>query len=266
MTLEQALILALSITSTISGGLAAALASQSNARFARRGLVLAANVFVLPVFAWLIVRAAGVEDGALGLVLCAAAPGGSTGPLMALLARGDPRIATQAFVLLAFAGVASALVVTSIVEADRLGDVARAAAIVLVTSVLPLAIGLLLGRHRSRLAAAIAPWTSRLSVGLLIATLVLLASRHGSSADAKTLLASTPLVVASLMIGAAGTSKGAVLAIAQISAVRNLTLVLVVLSAISAPPAAISAVLAYGLIMYVGSAFVAVAARVYARS
>ena len=55
------------------------------------------------------------------------------------------------------------------------------------------------------------------------------------------------------------------LAAAQVSAVRNLTLGLVVLTAARAPAAATAALLTYGLVMYVGASIVAAFARYSAR-
>ena len=54
-----------------------------------------------------------------------------------------------------------------------------------------------------------------------------------------------------LAIGAAVDGRAARIAVAQVSAVRNLTLVLLVLAVVGAPPAETMAALGYGLAMYV---------------
>lgn len=261
MNAEGVLILALSVASTVSAGVSAGIAEREARLGGRAAIVIGANLLALPLLAWLLGRAAGLGAAGAGLVIAAAAPGGSTGPLMAVVAGGDARAATRLFLMLTLAGTAGALAATIAVDAGGVAAVARAAAIVLAASVAPLLAGFALGTRRRALGARLAPWLSRLSLLLLVATIGLLAARHLHTATAPALGLGAVLVVASLAIGLAATPRAARLATAQVSAVRNLTLALVVLAAVDAAPEAIAAVLSYGLVMYIGTGVVAVVAR-----
>jgi hypothetical protein len=64
-----------------------------------------------------------------------------------------------------------------------------------------------------------------------------------------------------MLLGLLALPRRRAIAAAQVSAVRNLTLALVVLAAIGAPPEATTAVLAYGLVMYAGAVALAAIAR-----
>jgi hypothetical protein len=272
VNLEVTLILALSVVSTASAGVASALArpapppaptaaAGTSPCAMRDALVAGANLVALPLVAWLVARPAALGEATAGVVLAAAAPAGSTGPLLAKLAGGDARAAARPFVPLALGGAASALVVTFALDPSGLGAVARAAAIVLLASAGPLVLGQQLGSRRPALAGRLAGWLSGSSVVLLLATMALLAARHAHRATLAALAASAVVVALSFAIGKLGRTRGEVLALAQVSAVRNLTLVLVVLAAVGAPAAATAAALSYGLVMYVGAAAVALGAR-----
>ena len=253
MTTERVLVFALAVVSTLAAGLAAGLAADGSRAPAlsprRLVVVIAANVLALPLATWLALRAASLEGP--GLVLAAAAPGGSTGPLLALLGRADARVAAVSFLALALAGTASALVATIAVDVAGLAAVAAAGAAVLATSVVPLVAGLALRARRPTRAAAWQPWLSRAGLALLVATIAVLARGHGDAARAADVAVGGLVTVAALAIGLVVTGRAARIAVAQVSAVRNLTLALVVLAATGAPPAASLSVLGYGLAMYV---------------
>jgi BASS family bile acid:Na+ symporter len=260
VTAESALILALAIASTGSAGIAAGMSGEAGA-VARRELaaVVAGNLLLLPALAWLLARGLGAAAG-FGLIVSAAAPGGSTGPLLAIFAGGDAKVAARLFVVLTVAGTAGALAATLAVGPGGAATVARAALIVTATAIAPLAAGLALAARRRATAARIAPWLSRVSLALLVVTIALLTIRHAHRTVLADLAAATVIVAASLALGALA-GRGRALATAQVSAVRNLTLALVVVAAVGAPPEATGAVLGYGLVMYLATGAVAIAAR-----
>lgn len=260
MTVEGALILVLAIASTSSAGIAAGLAGKDGA-IGRGELaaVVAGNLIALPVLAWLLSSGLGSAAG-FGLIVAAAAPGGSTGPVLAVVAGGDARFAARLFVVLTVAGTAGALAASLVVGPGGAASVARAAVIVAAAAIGPLAAGLALAARRRDLAIRLAPWLSRASLALLVVTIGLLTVRHAHRAALPDLAASTVIVAASLALGAlAGRGRG--LATAQVSAVRNLSLALVVVAAVGAPPEATGAVLGYGLVMYLAAGAVAIIAR-----
>ena len=105
-------------------------------------------------------------------------------------------------------------------------------------------------------------WTSRVGALLLIAVVAaLIITRSSPLAPARALALSAALVGASMAPALLIGDRARRLAVAQVGAVRNLTLALVVLTAVAAPPAAVGATLSFGLVMYAATALVAAAAR-----
>lgn len=250
VSFERILVVALAIASTLAAGLTPAPGERTAIAASRLALATAANVIALPLVAYLLVRVGSME-GAGGLVLAAAAPGGSTGPLLAVLGRGDGAAAAFMFVVLTFAGMAAALLATLALNVAGMTTVLVASFIVVVSSVTPLLIGLGIRARRPTIAAAWQPWLSRLSLILLVATIALLAVEHGHAARATSVIVGAVITLLALCIGRLVDGSAARVAVAQVSAVRNLTLVLLVLAVVGAPAVDTMAVLAYGLSMYV---------------
>ena len=260
MSAERVLVVALAVTSTLAAGLAAQVGGAVRLPPRRLALVIAANVIALPLLTYAGLRLAAVDAGA-GLMLAAAAPGGSTGPLLAVLGRGDAAIAAVAFVALTLVGMVAAIGATIALDAAGLGAIVRASLVVTASSVGPLLIGLAARRRWPARAARWQPWLARVSLVLLVATIVLLAVRHGESARAVDVAVGAIVTVVALAIGLVVDGRAARVAVAQVSAVRNLTLVLLVLAVIGAAPAETMAALAFGLAMYVVTLGAAVAWR-----
>jgi bile acid:Na+ symporter, BASS family len=250
VSVERLLVVVLAIASTLAAGLAADARGGSRLRAGRLALVAGANGIALPLLAYGLVRLIGL-DGAGGLVIAAAAPGGSTGPLLAILARGDAAIAMVLFVVLTLVGKAAALIATMALDVAGVQAVLFASLVVVSSSVGPLLAGLAIRAWRPAIARRWQPWVSRLSLALLVATIALLAARHGDAARAADIVVGLLLTLAALAIGLLAEGRTARIAVAQVSAVRNLTLALLVLAVVGAPPAATMSVLAYGLAMYV---------------
>jgi BASS family bile acid:Na+ symporter len=250
MSVERVLVVALAVASTLAAGLAADARARSSIRAGRLALVTVANIVALPLTAYVLARVASV-DAVGGLVLAAAAPGGSTGPLLALLGRGDAPTAAIAFLVLTLAGMVAALIATMALDVAGVATVAVASLVVVVTSVGPLLAGVAIRARRPAIAVAWQPWLSRLSLALLVATIAVLAVRHGDAARAESIIVGAVVTLVALCIGLLVDGRAARVAVAQVSAVRNLTLVLLVLAVVGAPPADTMAVLAYGLAMYV---------------
>lgn len=250
MSIERVLVVALALTSTMAAGLAADARAPARLGGWRMVALVAGNVVALPLLTYLVTRVAAV-DGAGGLVLAAAAPGGSTGPLLAILSRGEAATAARAFVALTIAGMVAALIATAALDVAGLGAVALATVVVAVSSLGPLLAGLAVRARRPAEAVRWQPWLSRLSLALLLATIAALTVRHHDAARPGPLLVGAVLTVAALALGRLAPAGGARVATAQVSAVRNLTLVLLVLTVVRAPAADTMAALAAGLAMYV---------------
>jgi BASS family bile acid:Na+ symporter len=266
MKAADALVLLLSIASMLAAGLAAGRSTARSPRSGWRGAALVgSNLVVLPMIALVASGALALGPATLGVMLAAAAPGGSSGPLLAGLAGGEPRAAMRLFIVLTFAGTGTALGVVGMMQAAGLVEVGRAAAIVLVVSIVPLAVAYLAASRWPSLDPRVDAWLSRASALLLLVTVGLLGFQHAAEASLSAAAASLPIVGISLALGLLMRGRKEALAAAQVSAVRNLTLGLVVLTAVRAPAAATAALLTYGLVMYAGASIVVAFARYSSR-
>jgi BASS family bile acid:Na+ symporter len=238
----------------------AATAGDFRALARRRGLVLlaiAANVIVLPGLAAGLVATAGLApEVALGVVLAAAAPGGGTGALLTLHARGDLAVSTGLQVLLAPLGLVAvpvwaAAAGQSVVPAGGLGLLVVGGG--LLGQVVPLAAGMWLRRSHPKAAERVHP-VARRAADVLLAGLVLYFVITGVGLLPQVGWAG--LTVIAVLV--AGSLTPILLrrlgpvpqrrAVAMTTGVRNLTLGL--FFAAAASPAVVLAVLAYGLVMY----------------
>jgi BASS family bile acid:Na+ symporter len=180
-----------------------------------------------------------------------------------MLSRGDEGAAAALFAVLTVAGTVTALAATLVFDVAGAGAVARAAALVTAVSLGPLVLGVVLRARRPAFAAALARWLSRLGALLLVAVVIALARAHGGDlAGTGTLGASVVLLALSALPALALAARGRRIAATQVALVKNLTLALVVLAAVGAPPAAVGAVLSFGLVMYVIAAGFAILVRV----
>jgi bile acid:Na+ symporter, BASS family len=260
--MERLLIVGLSIASTFAAGLAVP-REVVRAPSARRGLAafVLVQTIVLPALALAIAHAWDLGWAGAGLALAAAAAAGPTGPVLAVVAGGDAAVATRLFVPTTLVGTAVAVAVTFGLEDTEVGRVALASGWVTAASLAPLALGLALRRHRPQRAVALARVASSASVVLLVLTIAVLTARHWWRAQAIDLALSAVLVVVSMLPALWVRARASALATAQVGGVRNLSLALLVLAGIGAPPRASVAVLAYGLTMYVVTGSLALWAR-----
>ena len=264
---EQMLVVALSLTSTFAAGLAVERVDAPAAIGRRRmaTLVLASGI-VLPLFAFALDRWLALGVAGLGLVIASASPGGSTGPLLAVVGRGDATTATRMFVASTLFGTLTAIAVLVMRDAFAFDLIARASVIVVACSIAPLGSGLALRRWRPSWARVLGPASARLGIVLLVTTVVLLCVRHLESADALDLVVAAVLVLVSLVPALFVRGRAQRIAVAQVSAVHNIALAMLVLAALGVPGRATIAVLAYGLVMYVAAAVLVVVERTRSRA
>jgi BASS family bile acid:Na+ symporter len=257
--MSAALVIALSIASTLAAGLACELAGLRHALASRvTWATLAGNLVVVPLIAWIVLPSLVAGPAVIGLVLVAAAPGGGIGPLLALLGRGDTALAGALFLVLSLAGTVVALAATLVLD---VAGVLRAAGFVAASAIAPLAIGLLVNRHAPRLARFILPWASRLGALLLVATVVWFSVKHGRDLSARVVGAAAVLGAASVLVGwlaSRGANRAVTVAVVEISLVRNVALALVVVTGLGGATDAIMSVLTYALVMLVGGGAIVV--------
>jgi BASS family bile acid:Na+ symporter len=256
---STAAVAVLLVASMLAVGTAAGL-DDFRALAARRATVaiaVAANVIALPALAvGLTAAAEPAPEVTLGVVLAAAAPGGGTGALLTLYARGDPAVSAGLQVLLAPLGLVSipvwaAAAGQSVVPAGGAGLLVVGGG--LLGQLVPLAAGMWLRRSRPPVAQRVHR-AARRTADVLLAGLVLYfvitgvgrLPEIGEAAvgviAALVTVSLTPLVLP--WLGPAPQRR----AVAMTSGVRNLTLGL--FFAAAASPGVVLAVLAYGLLMY----------------
>lgn len=225
---------------------------------ARRALVAGAvvvNVIVLPGLAVVLVTAAGLRpDVALGVLLAAAAPGGGTGALLTLHARGDLAVSTALQVVLAPIGLLGVPVWAAVAGQSVIPSGAAGPALVaggLFGQVAPLAVGMWLRRSRPGTAARVHTVARRVA-DLLLAGLVLyflITGLHRLPEVGLPGVAVVAVLVAAGLAPLAGPGAAPQRrAVAMTTGVRNLTLGL--FFAAAAPPTVTLTLLTYGLIMY----------------
>lgn len=221
------------------------------------GVALLANLALLPLLALALLWLLDVDGSArTGVLVAAAAPGGGTGALLSLHARGD---VAHAVVLQAVLAV-SALLVTPLwlAGASRDVDVTPVVVGLVVLQLGPLAAGALLRAGRQRTAERVHPVARRVadvSLVCLVAGLLVTEGHRVADVGAAALLAAGLLVLASLAVVAVPSGPPAVRrATAMTTAVRNLSLGLLVARFTDDPEGVALVVLAYGLVMYVVSA------------
>jgi BASS family bile acid:Na+ symporter len=236
---------------------------------AGRRLVLVAavvvNVVLVPALAVLACAVAGLPAAtALGTVLAAAAPGGGTGALLTLHARGDLAVSAALQGVLAPLGLCSVPVWAAVSGHDVVPSGWAGAALVaggLVGQVAPLVVGMWLRRRDPGRAARVHRVARRVADVLLAALVVYFLVTAGGQLPG---MGWHPLVVVGVLVAVclSATALGRLgepgvrRAVGMTSAVRNLSLALFV--AAPAGAAVVLALLLYGLVMYVLSVPVAV--------
>jgi bile acid:Na+ symporter, BASS family len=227
---------------------------------ARRRTVLAVavavNVAAVPGLAVLACRGAALAPAAtLGIVLAAAAPGGGTGALLTLHARGDLAMSAALQAVLAPLGLLAIPLWTAVAGQDVVPTGWVGAAVVvggLVGQLAPLAVGMWL-RQRHPVTAQRVHRVARRIADLLLAAVVayflITAGRQLPTLGWAPLAVAGLLVVACLSVAAPAIgTPGERRSVGMTTAVRNLSLALFVAAATSA--GAVLVLLAYGLVMY----------------
>jgi bile acid:Na+ symporter, BASS family len=220
------------------------------------GLMLVANLVAMPLVALgLSELMALAEAPRTALLLCAMCAGGSSGPALVGLARGD--VGTSGPVTLTLVAASSLVATlgasTGVVETSLL----------LLAQVVPMAIGAAITAWRPLLAERMRRPVSRLASLTLFAVIggfVFMRGGETRQHDLAFLGAVVVMIAASLAVGWVGTRRVAVRSAGALTTgVRNLSLAL--LLAASRPPAVQSGVLFYGLFMFVIAAVFALLVR-----
>lgn len=262
--MTSVVLVVLLVTSMLAIG--ANLTTDSFVELTRRptSLVIAvvANVVAVPAVAAAAVSLIDFSAPvALGIVVSAAACGGSSGPLLVRHAGGSLALAVSLQAMLALLALAAVPLWMLVLSSESAFDLERAAGLVaglLVAQVVPFAVGMVLRRQRPRTADRVHATAGRIADLLLLGIILWFAVTtlsHIADLPAATL----PVIVLLVSVTLAayglprlqGPSERA--AVSMITAIRNLTLALLVVSLSTSPDLAVTTVLTYGFVMYVGA-------------
>lgn len=220
-------------------------------------LAVLANVVVVPGLAWGLASLAGLgSDATLGIVLAAAAPGGGTGALLTLHARGDLAVGAALQGVYAPLGLLSVPLWAWAAGYDLVPTGLGGVVLVvggLLGQVVPVAAGMLLRRRRPETAGRVHR-VSRRAADVVLAALVLYFLATGVTRlpevgwAAVGVIGAVVLACLSLVLLPVFDPAAARRAVAMTTAVRNLSLALFVADA--AGPVVVLTLLAYGLLMY----------------
>ena len=263
--MTSAVLVVLLVTSMLAIG--ANLTADAFVQLARRPTALAiavlANVVLVPAVAALAVTCVGFPDPvALGIVVSAAACGGSSGPLLARHAGGSLALAVSLQALLAILALVAVPLWMLTLSSGTAFDFERSAGLVaglLIAQVVPFVAGMALRARHLDIAARVHVVAGRMADLLLVGIVAWFAvttMTHVTELPVATL----PVIVLLVCItfGAYALPKlqgpGDRSAVSIITGIRNLTLALLVVSLGDSRELAVTTVLAYGLVMYVVAA------------
>lgn len=236
----------------------------------RRGLLafgIAINVVVVPLLLFGLALGLGLESGVMiGLLVCAVAPGGPTGPLFTRIAGADLGFATSLQVCLCFIALLTAptsleLLGGTSTDATLLWPMARTLALY---QLLPLCAGMALRRRHELLARRLAKPIGLLANALLLAIIVGMLATKGEILFAQppavhALTCAFVLVPIGLGLVWPG-ERPTMLAAGFVTTVRNLSIALLLSATFfAADPSVDAVILVWGFYMMIPPALFAMA-------
>jgi BASS family bile acid:Na+ symporter len=214
------------------------------------------NVVLLPGLAWLATSALGLPvEVALGVLLCAAAPGGPTGALYSNTARADLAFAAGMTILLPAIGVVATPLILSL--AVELPDGASVPVVPMVSTLIalqlaPLAAGMLVRRRNAKIADRMAPvatMVANVTLGLIVVLLSVLKGELLFGISGATYLALFGLIGGAMLLGyLGGREPSRARAGALVAGCRNISVSIMLASTFFVDPVVDATVLAFGLI------------------
>jgi BASS family bile acid:Na+ symporter len=220
--------------------------------------MVAVNLVVFPALVWALMMWVGAPPGlAAGVLLCAAAPGGPTGPLFTRLAGGDLGFATAAMVVLGFLGLVTAPATVSLMLGSSGGEglLGPMFTTLAVYQIAPLTAAMLVRRAAPDLARRLAVPAARLANLCLVAVILGLLVARGEA------LLSVGFGLQAALVGAllpwlapvalAADAGGTLRAAGIVTAVRNLSIALLLSHSFFADPQTDVGILVWGFWMMV---------------
>ncbi len=230
------------------------------ARILALGLVV--NFVAIPALMLLFVKAFAIDGPvAVGLVLCALAPGGGVGTLFVDYARGDVGLSVGLLLGLTFSSVVLTPILLGLWTG---GDVSAALSattwptmkLILVFQVVPLVAGLLLRRYAESRTRRVQPWIARIARWLMlgiIAAYIVIKGQLLLANGLRPFVVSVGANLASFLLGWSSLLRPNAerVSLGLTSMNRNLALALLLAATFFKHPSTIVTVLAYGLLMLI---------------
>lgn len=217
------------------------------------------NVLLRPALAWMCARLLQLDPRvAIGVMLCAAAPGGPTSALYSNTARADlPFAAAMTILLPAIGVVTTPLILSLAVELPAGAEVPLLTMIgsLIAMQVVPLSLGMFVRRRWPRLAARLVPWAAGLANAVLAGLVVMLTALKGDlmlEISGPTWLALLGLTGLALLLGGAAdrSRPASARAGALVAACRNVSVAIMLASVYFADPVTDATVLTFGFVTF----------------
>jgi len=236
---------------------------QFRALLARRRVVAATllvNLAAIPGLAWALGAALELPaEVVIGVMLCAAAPGGPVSALFTATAGADLVLTASMTILLPTLGViATPLILSATVDLPAGAEVPVAPMIgtLVVFQVIPLVTAMIIRRRRLELAERLLPYARGTANAVLLALVIGLSIVEGKvllSIDAPTYLTLLAVLLASLILGylAARPERDMARAGALVAGCRNISAAIMLAATFFPGPVVNATILAYGLMSFV---------------
>ncbi|HBS06775.1 MAG TPA: hypothetical protein DEA96_17530 [Leptospiraceae bacterium] len=255
--LQDSLVIALNGSAMLAMGLALPVSSvmHSVKEVGPLSRGLAINLFLAPLIAWGLAMAFEFSAAAaLGLMICAAAPGGNTGPLLSSNAKGNLAYSVTLVIILSFASLLTVPLFLELLGTGEGMEIPLGKILILIGlfHILPLLLGMLGHHWKPGLAHIWSRYFRILANVCLVVLTILLLWLKGEILIAngwKPALAMALFVAALLLLGlTAGKSAGHMRSLSMTTATRNLSLSLLLGAQVFSDPATMIAILTYGLL------------------
>lgn len=224
------------------------------------GIGFVVNFLAIPVLMMLLVNGFGIDKPvAVGLILCAVAPGSGVGPLVVDYARGDVGMSVGLLLGLTIGSVLLTPILLSWWVGGDAGGVLSTTTwptmrLIFAFQLAPLAVGLLLRRYSESRTRRMQPWIARIARWLMLGIIAAYLVTQGQQFLANglgPLVVSLAAIIASFLIGLWSPlrARAGRVALGLVSMNRNLALALLLATALFPGRSTLGVIVTYGILM-----------------
>ncbi len=224
------------------------------------GLVV--NFVAIPALVLLLVQVFAIDGPvAVGLLLCALAPGSGVGPLLVDYARGDVGLSVGLLLGLTFSSVALTPILLGWWSGGDVGVALSVTALptmglIVAFQVVPLVAGLLLRRYAESPTRRVQPWIARIARWLMLGIIAAYLLTQGQlflANGVRPFVVSLVAILASFLVGWAPLLRTRTERVSMgLTAMnRNLALAMLLAAMLFTHPSTVAAILTYGILMLI---------------